>query len=308
MSAFVTRAVIDVAPAEEAVLVVRTKMRLARLSSSYCQDQSGTWYPTVPGSTLPPAPNPTTNPNPVPPNSTPLPPGTDLTDSCYVFQDLLPVSEPPVYAIELEPIAVLPPYEEVIPLLGITLSAISVAEAPYALTLPTTTVVAVTRAAAQYQIPLDASAGSFTLSGQAATFRKNRRLVGASGTFAVAGQSSGYVRDYVIGTNAGSFTSAGQSVALIYQRMPFTADAGAFALNGQDAGYFRGQTLFADGGSVALTGKAADLLRAQLLPADSATFSVSGQAASLLYDDFFASWVEQTYLDSWLDLNDWWAD
>lgn len=144
----VTRAELDITSASAVVLVVRTKLRLARQASTFCEDQStNVWFPTAPGAALPAAPNPTTNPNPAPPSSTPLLPDVDLNDTCFVFQDLLPIGSAPVYATELDPVAVLPPYSENIPLLGVTVSALSIQQYPYNLTLSAASLSLITKSA-----------------------------------------------------------------------------------------------------------------------------------------------------------------
>ena len=300
----------SVVEAEVIAAVVRTKARVAAQSAAFCGDQStNVWFPVAPGATQPAAPAPTTNASPAPPNSVALPPGFDPTDTCFIFQDLLPLSTAPVYAEELEPTIILEPYSEIVPLLGITVVGLSIHEYPYELTLPGESIAAVIRMI--IDIPtyiLGTDAGTFTTTGQAASLKRTFKVIGAAGTFTLTGAASGFLRDYVVAGTAGSIALAGQDAATLYQRNPLAADAGAFVLQGQDAQFFRGKTLFADAGAFAVSGEAAGLLSARLLPASSATFNVNGQDAALSYDDFFASWAEQTYVDSWLDAIDWWAD
>lgn len=309
-TALVTYVEAATTPAQLVSLVVRTKARVATTSGAFCTDQSSeVWFPVAPNTTLPSPPASTTNASPKPPNAVLLPLGTDLSDICFIFQDLLPLSSAPVYAVELEPTVVLPPYIEEIPLLGITVVGLSIREYPYELTLPTASITAVTRSV--IQIPtylLSLGSGSFTTTGQAASLNQGRRVIGAAGAFALTGAASGSLRGYVVAGAAGPYALAGQAAALVYQRNPFAAEAGAFVFQGQDAQWFRGKKLFADAGSFAVSGEPAGLLSARVLPASSETFSVNGQNAALLFDDFFASWTEQTYVDSWLDAIDWWAD
>ena len=310
MTVAVTYSRLGVAQAEVIALVVRTKTRVATQSAAFCSDLStNVWFPIAPGMTLPAPPASTTNASPAPPNSVPVPPDFDPTDTCYLFQDLLPFNTAPVYAEELEPSAILEPYTETVPLLGITLAGFSIREYPYALTLPAASIAAVTRSV--IQIPtylLSLASGTFTATGQAAGLNKGRRVIGAAGVFTLTGAANVFTRGYVVAGAAGSYALAGQAAATLYQRNPLVAEAGAFVFQGQDAQWFLGKTLFADAGSFAAGGEAAGLLSSRLLPASSATFSVNGQNAALLYDDFFASWAEQTYVDSWLDAIDWWAD
>lgn len=277
----VTYAEATTAPAEAVVLVVRAKARVATTSGAYCSDQSSNvWFPVAPDTTLPSPPASTTNPTPAPPNSVLIPPGTDLSDNCFIFQDLLPISTAPVYATELEPDVVLPPYTEQIPLLGITLAALSVQEWPYVLTLPGDTVALVTRAVIQiptYNLSLEA--GALTLTGQDVGLGFTRRVIAGAGGFSLTGYDAGSVRNYVVSGGTGTFAVSGQDAAFIYQRLPMPLDAGDFVLTGQDSAGIKLIALGGEPTSFTLTGSDAGLLKSSYMTGAASTFTLTGQAA-----------------------------
>lgn len=269
------------------VLVTRAKLKVSSGASDFCNVGTSTfWFPVAPGTTtLPAPPAATTNANPLPANAVAVPEHFDSSDLCYLFQDLLPVGQAAVYATELDPDYVLPPYEEEIPLVGITLSSLSVTEYPYALTLPSQTVALVTKSA--ISIPtyyMAGGAGSYALTGQAADKAYLRKVTGGAGAFTLSGLSSGFVRDYVVGTNLGTFSLTGNSSDLIYGRLPLSADAGSFTLDGQDAIVGPVIPITGEVGAFTMTGEDATFARQNRVAiADAGTFTLSGQNAGLIY-------------------------
>lgn len=59
------------------------------------------------------------------------------------------------------------------------------------------------------------------------------------------------------------------------------ADAGAYALTGQDAGLFASRRMSSDVGVYALTGQNAGLLRGRRMPSDAGAYVLTGQDARL---------------------------
>lgn len=280
----VTFAEVSTVKAEVIAAVVRTKLRVAAQSSAFCGDQSTTvWYPVAPGVTPPAAPTPTTNANPAPPNSVALPVDFDPTDTCYLFQDLLPLSTAPVYAEELNPTIILEPYNEIVPLLGITVASLLIREYPYELTLPSESIAAVTRSAIQVSsYLLSAACGTFTATGQTAALKQNRNFIGTAGTFSLVGAASSLVRNYYLAATAGSYALAGQAASLTYQRLPFAAESGTFVLEGQDIQLLLAKPLFAEATNFAVTGQDAGLSRLDAkVTADVGAFTISAENANL---------------------------
>lgn len=130
-------------------------------------------------------------------------------------------------------------------------------------------------------VVLTASAGSFTLTGSAATLARRKVLVAAAGTFSLTGAAATLARRKVLIAAAGSFTLTGASVVLAAQRN-ISASSGSFSLTGSAATLRRGLVLQAQAGVFSLTGAAADLAVLSGLTASSGSFVISGAAASLV--------------------------
>jgi hypothetical protein len=101
---------------------------------------------------------------------------------------------------------------------------------------------------------LTADAGSFALSGQAATLSLVRRLSAESGSFTVTGQPASLLQARRISADVGSFTLNGQAASLQYSRR-ILADAGSFTLTGQLAFFQRVRYLVAQSGNYTVSGK-----------------------------------------------------
>jgi len=112
---------------------------------------------------------------------------------------------------------------------------------------------------------LNAAAGAYTLSGQAATFTVARVLPAAAGAYVLAGQSATLRASRVLPASAGSYTLAGQDATLRAART-LPAAAGAYTLAGQDA------TLTYTPGPGAYE-----------LPTDAGSYTFAGQDATLTY-------------------------
>jgi hypothetical protein len=80
---------------------------------------------------------------------------------------------------------------------------------------------------------LAADVGAFVLAGQDAALRLDQRLVAEAGVFALLGQDAALRRDIRQVVEAGAFTLAGQEALLSVARR-LVAEAGAFALAGQN--------------------------------------------------------------------------
>jgi hypothetical protein len=130
---------------------------------------------------------------------------------------------------------------------------------------------------------LASEAGAVTVSGQAAALVRRYSMVSAAGSFALSGFGAGSVRDYAIGTNAGTFTATGQPAALVAERLPLIAEAGAFTLDGEDALFFKGANLSASTSTFAISGQDAYFTRNYLLAADTGQFDLAPESIQLNY-------------------------
>lgn len=132
-------------------------------------------------------------------------------------------------------------------------------------------------AAAAYTLTMDQ--GSFSLSGQAMTFKRSKVL--EQGSFTLNGQAATLFRGRTVTLDFGSFALNGQAMALKASRQLVMAQ-GSFTLNGQTAVLFRGRTLTLDFGSFALNGQTVELRRGKSLSVDHGSFSLTGQAMTFL--------------------------
>ena len=109
---------------------VLTGQLARRASSAFCSIPTATiWFPVAPGvTTLPAAPAVVVNPAPAAANQATLPPDWSdaAPDLCYLFQDILPTDQGPVFPSELTPDYVLEPFAETVVLLGITRAVLAV--------------------------------------------------------------------------------------------------------------------------------------------------------------------------------------
>lgn len=101
---------------------------------------------------------------------------------------------------------------------------------------------------------LTADAGMFSLSGQDAGLRAERRLVGEMGAFSLAGQDAGLRAEWRLAADVGLFAFTGQDAGLPVERR-LAADAGLFALAGQDAALRMARQLLAEAGIFSLSGQ-----------------------------------------------------
>lgn len=207
-----------------------------RAPSGYCSISStALWFPVAPGVTsLPAAPVEVVNAVPLAPNQATLPPDWDdaAPDLCYLFQDILPTGQPPVFPTEQTVTYLHPAANETVPLLGLTRAVLAVGDFPYSLTVEPSTVALVTRAQVSVIVGiLDGEAGAVALAGQDATIRLVISLEADAGDYQLLGE------DVNLYSTAPTYTLA--------------CDAGAFSLTGQIAGPFR---LFADLGRYELQG------------------------------------------------------
>lgn len=127
---------------------------------------------------------------------------------------------------------------------------------------------------------LAANAGSFTLTGNAATLAAGRKVAADAGAFVLTGSPAALVFGYNLGASAGSFTLTGVDVGMSRTRV-LTADAGSFALIGFSAGLLDARSLFANGASFTLAGSPAALNSGREILAEGGSFSMTGAAANL---------------------------
>jgi hypothetical protein len=118
-------------------------------------------------------------------------------------------------------------------------------------------------AAAGGAFSIAANAGSYVITGTAATLKATRVILGASSTYVITGQPAALKVGRRVAAVAGSYTVNGQAATLTY-----TPLAGAF-------------TIVAAAGAYVITGTAATLKAARKVAANAGTYTISGQVATL---------------------------
>ncbi len=127
---------------------------------------------------------------------------------------------------------------------------------------------------------LTASAGSFTETGNAAALKKGYPLVASTGTFAETGNPASLLATRKITASAGSFATTGNAATLRADRK-LTAAAGSFTETGNPATLAKGVSLSTSAGSFSVTGNAAGLSATRRLSAGTGSFAETGNAATL---------------------------
>jgi hypothetical protein len=149
---------------------------------------------------------------------------------------------------------------------------------------------AATVTAARY---LSAEAGSFSVSGTAATVKAGRYLSAEAGSFAATGTASATEKDSVLSAEPGGYTVSGTAATLL-RAGSITVDPGSFSLAGTDATLTKGTgavaySLACDAGTFSVSGTAAGLSATRYMAADAGSLSVSGTAASVLVGRYLAA-------------------
>ena len=109
-----------------------------RIASSCQPEVTAIWFPVLPGTTdLPISPEPIINANPEAPNSVEVPIGFNPEDPdlCALFNDILPISSPPVYPVEQTVELLSAPYIETVLVPTITRTRIGITSIDYPLSV-----------------------------------------------------------------------------------------------------------------------------------------------------------------------------
>jgi hypothetical protein len=129
-----------------------------------------------------------------------------------------------------------------------------------------------------------ADAGSYALSGNSADITLSRALAFDAGSYAVTGRDATFVAGKAITLEAGSYAVTGHDATLTVSRS-VAFDSGSYSVTGRDAtlsytplGQF---TLSCDAGSYALTGLDATLIVSRSVPLDAGSYAVTGNDATI---------------------------
>lgn len=129
---------------------------------------------------------------------------------------------------------------------------------------------------------LNLAAGSYAITGAAATVTRARLFNAAAGSYSINGAANSLLAGRALNLAAGAYTLTGSAAALLVNRLLSLA-SGSYALTGAGASLLRGMLLALASGSYSLTGSAASLLVARLLALSAGSYALTGTNASLLH-------------------------
>lgn len=130
---------------------------------------------------------------------------------------------------------------------------------------------------------LNAEAGSYAITGAAATVPAARAINAAAGSYSITGALAALLAGRSINAEPGSYSITGAAASLL-RDLVLNAEAGAYAITGALASLLAGRSLNAEPGSYSITGVDAALNRGFALNAEPGSYAVSGAAATLLAD------------------------
>lgn len=122
--------------------------------------------------------------------------------------------------------------------------------------------------------------GSFSITGQDASFNISFANNLDYGAFSLTGQDANLVASGTISLDQASFSLNGQNANLVASKT-ISIDQAAFSLNGQDASFNISFTSSLEYGSFSLTGQSSTLIASRVLSLSDASFSLTGISATL---------------------------
>jgi poly(3-hydroxybutyrate) depolymerase len=125
-----------------------------------------------------------------------------------------------------------------------------------------------------------AGTGSYAVTGTAASLEYGREAAADAGTYAVTGTAASLEYGFEVVAGAGSYALTG-TAATLQINLPLTADAGSYAITGTDAALEYGREIAADAGSYAISGTAASLEVGREVVADAGSYAITGTDVAL---------------------------
>jgi hypothetical protein len=129
---------------------------------------------------------------------------------------------------------------------------------------------------------LDFTAGSYLISGNAATLKWNRLISFNAGSYAVTGNNVNLTKGYKLTIEAGSYSVSGNDVNLKADRK-LSVEAGSYSTTGNAIDLRKGYKLTVENGSYVVNGENVSLRFNRKLTTELGTYSYSGNNTSLLY-------------------------
>jgi hypothetical protein len=124
-------------------------------------------------------------------------------------------------------------------------------------------------------------AGSYAITGNAATLKWNRLLPFTAGSYAITGNSVNLIKGYRLTIESGSYSTTGQTVNLKADRK-LAVSAGSYSVTGNSVNLTKGYKLTLDQGSYLVNGNTVNLRFNRKLTTELGTYSTTGNSVSLL--------------------------
>jgi len=142
--------------------------------------------------------------------------------------------------------------------------------------------ISIAEAAGGQAYTVAANAGSYSITGQAATVRRARKVVAASSSYAISGQAAAVKIGRKVGASVGSYGISGVAAALKTGRK-VTAASASYSLGGVPVSLVASRKVAAAAGAYSITGSAAGLGKTgnTVLLAVGSSYSLAGQPAAL---------------------------
>jgi len=135
-----------------------------------------------------------------------------------------------------------------------------------------------------YDRLIDATAGSYAITGTDASLYTGKTLAAASGAYSVNGTDVSLEYGFLVDAAGGSYAVTGTDVSLLYGHS-ISVSTGSYSINGTALSFLRTYTLDASGGGYTITGTDVSLEHFQdrSITAGAGSYAVTGTDASLLY-------------------------
>lgn len=125
-------------------------------------------------------------------------------------------------------------------------------------------------------------AGSYTLTGGAATFKYDYNLTAQTGSYALTGQDAQPAVSHLLNGDATSYALTGGSTTLIHNDVVY-AGYWQFTWTGNEAGLITDRVLTSESGAYSITGGDAALTKDYVFGCDAGSFAWVGNDASFVY-------------------------
>lgn len=136
---------------------------------------------------------------------------------------------------------------------------------------------------------ITAGAGSYSLTGTAASLELGKELVAGASSYALTGTAATFIQDYLLTADGSSYVLTGFD-AFFPTPTALSAESGIYEITGTPATFTLPKFILADAGSYTLTGSNVDLINVFELIAGSGSYTLTGLSVNftsrmILYDE-----------------------